>query len=298
MSDSDNDAGPPASLSPAQRVFCLPKTLLPVKGDANHVAVTLPHPRAGTPSLFLRPEGQDHYYELVKFAEKTRSWFLGNTVESDGELYIVTPVNPIYFAIFYLQKSDKFRPLADVFEDRDFPQAHTVRNWCEKRIGRVADSKDIAGGTLRVYRLNAEKTVAWLRGRVRRVVGALRTHRVCSSSSADLVRSNKDAATDDDTGEYTQCAFSIVADYVPQSVSAQLKTALGLDVATERKAKPQSEELPPAKRQKAMSVKPAEDYTNGGTNKKTPAQKTPKAPAAKKFDTTGMRTISSFFAKK
>ncbi|XP_064456436.1 ribonuclease H2 subunit B-like [Ornithodoros turicata] len=296
--DATSDTESPQESSFLQRVFYFPQNLLPDKSEVCHVAVTLRHPKDGTPALFLRPEDGECYYELVKFSEKPRSWFIGDTVESCGELYIVTAMDSVYFSLFYLQKSEKFRPLDDIFDDQEFSHAHNLRTWCEKRINRVADTKEISGGSLRVFRMNQEKTVDWLSRRVRRVADVLEARRLCSTSSADFVRSSKDAPKVDPI-EYTQQAFFIVRDYVSESLASKLKTALGLDNISEKKPSPHAEEMP-SKKKKGDSVKPSEDYTNGnGTPKESAPKGTKAAPKKeKKVNMTGMRTISSFFTKK
>lgn len=45
-------------------------------------------------------------YEVVTFDESHRSWFIGETVKSDGSLFILTPVNPTYLGKYVTVSQD------------------------------------------------------------------------------------------------------------------------------------------------------------------------------------------------
>lgn len=73
-----------------------------MKND-NFSIVTLPHPGHGQPTKYCLDDLKNKIYELVTFSEPYRSWFIGETVKSDGSLLMVTPVNPIFLGISFIQ---------------------------------------------------------------------------------------------------------------------------------------------------------------------------------------------------
>lgn len=57
--------------------------------------LTLPHPSTGIPSKYCLDNVKKKIYETVTFSEEYRSWFIGESVKSDGNLIMVTPINPL-----------------------------------------------------------------------------------------------------------------------------------------------------------------------------------------------------------
>lgn len=281
------------------RVVLLPKSLVPEEDEKRHAAVSLPHPKTGAPALFVRSDA-GQYFEMTKFKEKFRSWFLGDTVESDGSLYIVTPMDPLFFALSLMQKSNKYRPLEDFAEGNEFPTLSNVLKGCEECVQHIADVKVL--GDDKVYRHNEAKALIWLEKKVAAVSEVLKARDVtvgASCRSSALVRSKKDSRPTEQ--DYVATAYSIVADYILPELSAQLKSCLKLDLKTESIVE-KTPEAPPAKKLKgAESVQPVEDYSKD-ILKNVKGVATPKLTASQKklqkVDKTGMKSISSFFAKK
>ncbi|CAN7997596.1 unnamed protein product, partial [Ixodes hexagonus] len=275
------------------------ESLLPDGDEKQHATISLPHPKTGAASLFLRSDA-GQYFEITKFKEKFRSWFLGDTVESDGSLYIVTPMDPLFFALALMQKSDKYRPLEDFAEDNKFPTLLNVLKCCEEHVRHIADVKDL--GDDKVYRHNEAKALVWLEKKVAAVAGVLKARDVtvgASCKSSALVRSKKDSRPTEQ--DYLTTAHSIVADYVSPELGARLKSSMKLDTKTESPIE-KTPEAPPAKKLKgAERVQPVEDYSKD-VPKNARGAATPKLTASQrklqKVDKTGMKSISSFFAKK
>jgi ribonuclease H2 subunit B len=51
-----------------------------------------------------------HLQEVNWFKERYRSWFLGDSVISDGGLYLSTPVDPLFLALPILEASRRQVP--------------------------------------------------------------------------------------------------------------------------------------------------------------------------------------------
>lgn len=269
--------------------------------EQTHNIVPLPHPKTEASSLYLKADSGE-YLELVKFKEKRGSWIVDDFVEPDGSLYVATPMDPLFFAVPLLQKSDKFRPLEDFVEDNSYPHLVNVIRSCSNRMQHIADVKEL--GEDQVYRYNETKCLAWLTKKAKAVAAALESADIqvgAACVSAALVRSKRDARPTSE--DYMVTAHSIVADYVPPALGALLKTSLGLDKKPAAEKKAETPSSPPPKKQKIEQVEPLEDYSQGTPkNGLFKSAKAPKLTASQKklqkADKTGMKSISSFFAKK
>lgn len=73
-----------------------------VLANSNFNIITLPHPSHGSPTKYCLDEVNHKIYEIITFSEPYRSWFIGDTVKSDGNLLITTPINPLFLGVFIL----------------------------------------------------------------------------------------------------------------------------------------------------------------------------------------------------
>lgn len=282
------------------RFFVLPNEYA-ADDEQTHSIVPLPHPKTEASSLYLKADS-GKYLELVKFKEKRGSWIVEDFVEPDGSLYVATPMDPLFFAVALLQKSNKFRPLEDFVEDNSYPHLLNVIRSCSNRMQHIADVKEL--GEDRVYRYNESKCVAWLTKKVKAVAAALESADIqvgATCVSAALVRSKRDTRPSNE--DYMVTAHSIVADYVPPPLGLLLKSSLGLDKKPAADKKAETPSSPPPKKQRTEQVEPLEDYSQGTPkNGLFKPAKTPKLTASQKklqkVDKTGMKSISSFFGKK
>lgn len=266
-----------------------------------HSVVQLPHPKTESSSLYIKAES-GKYLELVKFKEKHGSWIVDNFVEPDGSLCVATPMDPLFFTLALLHKSDtKFRPLDDFVEDNSYPHLVSVVRSCSNHVQHIADVKEL--GEDRVYRYSESKCLKWLAKKVKAVAAVLESADIqvaASCISAALVRSKHDSRPT--TEEYMQTAHSVVADYIPPPLSLLLKSSLGLDAKPAAEKKQKAPSSPPPKKQKTEPVEPLEDYTKGAS--KAAMLKTAKEPKLtasqkklQKADKSGIKSISSFFTK-
>ncbi|KAJ7401974.1 Ribonuclease H2 subunit B [Pitangus sulphuratus] len=81
---------------------------------------------AGEATLYLFNSGAQQLFEVKAFHEECRSWFIGQTVQQDGRLLFVTPMDPLFLILYYLIKADKeqqgkFQPLDQVVLDPEYP---------------------------------------------------------------------------------------------------------------------------------------------------------------------------------
>lgn len=64
----------------------------------------LRHPASDKPAIFVFGAGNLTVQEILIFDEKKRSWFIDDSVKSDGKLHLSTPIDPIFLALPYLRK--------------------------------------------------------------------------------------------------------------------------------------------------------------------------------------------------
>lgn len=263
----------------------------------------LRHPKTNLGNIFLLSADNQKTHEVLQFQEKFRSWFVEETVLSDGTLHVTTPVDPVFLMLPYLMKAaknGKFMPLEQIIEDEEFPESHRLCN-CQgvQWLHQVADVK--GSDDLHVYRYSEEKTLSWLTSKVKRLGRVLQEHQINTSSTGSHVvtylRSIKSTGSSDD--EALSYAFGMISDYISPDLSTVLKESLGIKEAIVHD-KPDID-TPKAKRAKKDGG-PLEDYTNGmeknlNSDKKNTRQ-TIAQKQLEKVDRSGMKNISSFFKAK
>uniref|UniRef100_A0AAY4BH68 Ribonuclease H2 subunit B n=1 Tax=Denticeps clupeoides TaxID=299321 RepID=A0AAY4BH68_9TELE len=247
----------------------------PEEGAGDPTFARLRNPSSGGASLYLFGGGDAQVYEVKAFAEDHRSWFVGETVQRDGRLLFITPMDPLYLLLPYIQEAGaegKFQPANQVVTDEDFPGcSRLLRCTCAlESLRLVADEKEVANQ--RFYRYNQQKTLDWLKRKVERTVSVLKRSDVSvgggvKSATYVRVKSEVDASDED----YLRYAHGLVSEYVSEDLSKELLRHLQLPEISSPK------EEPPSKPQKKMTV----------------AQK-----SLAKVDKSGMRPMSAFFGPK
>lgn len=62
----------------------------------NFNIITLPHPAGGKPVKYCLDDINKKIYEIISYDEPYRSWFIGETVKSDGSVQMCTTIHPIF----------------------------------------------------------------------------------------------------------------------------------------------------------------------------------------------------------
>lgn len=256
----------------------------------------LRHPRSNSKSLFVFSNDNKSIHEVVQFKEEFRSWFIGETVQNDGSIYMTTPVDPVFLVLPYLIKSaesGKFMTLDQMLVDEEYSNCHRLQCCClQDELENVSDTK--GSDDLRAYRYNKDKTLSWLKLKTEAVSGVLERRRVCVSGAktSDLVQSKASQE------EYMRYAFGVVSDYLPSDLSSSLREFLGIPAVVEKR--PSDAQNPPSKRAKLGDITPSEDYSlnvkpddKANKGKVTAAQK-----KLEKVDKSGMKSMMSFFSPK
>ncbi|XP_042282788.1 ribonuclease H2 subunit B isoform X1 [Thunnus albacares] len=272
------------------------------KHDSDPAFVRLRNPSTDAASLYMLGSGDVQLYEVKAFEEDFHSWFVGQTVQRDGRLLFVTPMDPLYLILPYLIKSGKegkFQPVDQVMMDEEFPACSRLLS-CTRSLAsmhHIAEEKEV--GSLKFHRYSQEKTMDWLKKKVERTVTALKKRNISvgegvKSSTYVRVKSESDANEED----YLRYAHGLISEYISEDLSKALLKHLQLPELTSPK-----ETEPPTKKRKLSDnpVEAGEDYTKFNSAdfaRKPPKKMTAAQKSLAKVDKTGMKPMSSFFSPK
>lgn len=269
------------------------------KDEADPSFVKLKNPRTDAVSLYLLGSNDAQLYEVKAFEEDCHSWFIGQTVQQDGRLLFITPLDPLYLLLPYLihaGKEEKFQPLDQLLVDENFPACSRLLRCCCS-LHHIAEEKEV--GSLKFYRYSQERTLVWLKKKVDRTVAALKKKNISvgegvKSTTYIRVKTDSDGHEED----YLCYAHGLISEYISEDLSNALRKHLQLP---ELKSPKESE--PPSKKRK-LSDKPVEageDYTKFNSAdfaRKPPTKMTAAQKTLAKVDKSGMKTMSSFFSPK
>lgn len=271
--------------------------------DGDPVFVRLRNPATDAASLYLFSSGDAQLYEVKAFQEDYHSWFIGQTVQRDGRLLFITPMDPLYLILPYLVKAanegGKFQPLDQVVMDEEFPACSRLLHCTHSlaSVHHLAEEKEV--GSLKFHRYSEEKTLLWLSKKVDRTVAYLEKTNISVGEgvkSKAYIRASNDVNTTKE--DYLRFAHGLVSEYLSEDLKKSLLKHLQLPELSSPK-----ENEPPSKKRK-LSDKPVEasedfskfnssDFARKPPKKMTAAQKT-----LAKVDKSGMKTMSAFFSPK
>ncbi|XP_072300867.1 ribonuclease H2 subunit B isoform X2 [Eucyclogobius newberryi] len=268
------------------------------KRDADSCFVKLKNPRTDTASLYLLGSGDTQLYEVKAFEEDCHSWFIGQTVQQDGRLLFITPLDPLFLLLPYLLHAgkEKFQPVDQLLVDENFPACSRLLS-CSCSLHHVADEKEV--GSRKFYRYSQERTLDWLKKKVDRTVVALKKKNISVGegvSSVTYIKVKTESACHEE--DYLRYAHGLISEYLSEDLSNALLKHLHLPELTSPK-----ESEPPSKKRKLSDklVEAEEDYTKFNSAdfaRKPPKKMTAAQKSLAKVDKSGMKTMSSFFSPK
>uniref|UniRef100_A0A1A8BLP5 Ribonuclease H2 subunit B n=1 Tax=Nothobranchius kadleci TaxID=1051664 RepID=A0A1A8BLP5_NOTKA len=272
------------------------------KHESDPAFVRLKNPSTDGASLYLLGSGDLQLYEVKAFEEDFHSWFVDQTVQRDGRLIFVTPMDPLYLILPYMiqaGKEGKFQPVDQIVKDEEFPACSRLLS-CTRSLSsmhHISEEKEVGGQ--KFHRYSQERTMSWLKKKVDKTVAALKKRNVCVGEgvkSSTYVRVKP--VSEDQQEDFVRYAHGLISEYISEDTSKALLTHLGL---AELKSPNESE--PPSKKRK-LSDKPVEageDYTKFNSadfTRKPPKKMSAAQKSLAKVDKTGMKPMSSFFSPK
>lgn len=269
--------------------------------DSDPSFIKLKNPSTGSSSLYLFGCGDLSVYEVKAFSEDFRSWFIGQTVQRDGRLLYLTPMDPLFLLLPYISsvgKEGKFQSVKQMVMDEDYPGCSRLLQ-CKQGLDslhHVADEKEV--NDQKYHKYNLEKTLEWLKKKVQRTVNALKKGNISVGGgvkSSTFVRVKHEDASEED---YLRYAHGLISEYISEDLSKDLLKHLELpEISSPKEAEP------PSKKRK-LSDKPVEageDYTKFNSAdfaRKPPKKMTAAQKSLAKADKTGMKSLASFFSPK
>ncbi|RXM31313.1 hypothetical protein EOD39_7131, partial [Acipenser ruthenus] len=252
-------------------------------------------------SLYLLSSNALQLYEVKAFKEEYHSWFIGQTVQHDGRLLFITPMDPLFLVLPYFLKAGKegkFQPVDQVVVDEDFPCCSRLLKCPQtlQALRHITEEKEIGGQKFNRY--SKEKTLELLKKKVDRTVKALKSSNTCvggAVKSSTFIRTKHNSEEKEE--DYIRYAHGLISEYIAEDLSLDLHKYLKLpEISSPTEAEP------PSKKRK-LSDKPVEageDYTkfNSGDLKKPAKKMTAAQKALAKVDKTGMKSLSAFFSPK
>ncbi|XP_077294105.1 ribonuclease H2 subunit B [Arctopsyche grandis] len=272
--------------------------------------ISLIHPGHNKKTKFVINKTTKKLYEIQIFNNPCRSWLIDETLIKDGNMYVCTPIDPLFIVLPHLKEhcAQRAVPLDHILEssaDRDLSQIFGLI----KDINALGDLK--GPSNLNAYKYNEEKCLQWLESKVQKVVNVLRKKKVHvkpgSVSATFVISSIEEDVADKD--HYLKYAFGIVSEYLNEDFCQLLFEKLNLEVET-NSSKRKSVDDSPIEAKKAKIDSKSEvtadyvksDYFND--NLKSMSDKKPKTVvlSAKEKQrqkaATGSKNITAFFSKK
>ncbi|KAI8579723.1 hypothetical protein K450DRAFT_241180 [Umbelopsis ramanniana AG] len=281
------------------------------------VSIQAPHPRTGDPSRYvLQQDGVLLEVQKVE-AEHKQSWLIGNSVQKNGVLYMMTPMDPLFVLLPVLAETRKKSAESDgrfvqydsIFSDADddqrYQSLHRLADipGLPAQLGHLCDQQEYMKGEF-VYRLNEDKTLKWLRLKVEAVADNVEKMPILlqfiNEQLFDIDAPQTDTSIRSDA--YTWAGIQVVSEYITDAWQEKLNQSYSLtnlkSQVEEHKKKQEIQfqnyvthdptEFAKAKRE-------ASDLSDQGSKK-------PKLSAGQKTlakaNIKGMKSLASFFAKK
>uniref|UniRef100_A0A336L7L7 Ribonuclease H2 subunit B n=1 Tax=Culicoides sonorensis TaxID=179676 RepID=A0A336L7L7_CULSO len=276
------------------KIFILDETLRGQKLKS----IKLKHPGNDKQAVFLLCESRKEIYELLSFNEKHRSWFIDESVASNGQIYMPMIIDPLYIVLSYLVKCDpkKVQPIQHVLEDSEFHDIKYLMNVIDVKELKMVHQ--IGPEDINAFKYNESKALEWLKKKCLIVVEALKKSNVRTGqnvTSQTYVNVNGNS----DENAYLLTAHGIVSEYISMELSTKLSSFMNIV--------DESKQVNGAKRKSIVdleNVNMKKSRLSDETNFKVNEPETKESKKAKQKNeklakaATGSKNILSFFNKK
>jgi len=207
-----------------QWVMIVPDDLTKINDDGC-CFYKMPHPDTESPSLFLFKEKK--VYQVMKCDESYRSWFIDETVQKDGSFCMITPVDPLFLALPYLEKfamENKFSTLDNILIDENYQQALTKLEDCLTKQNLLNICICKGSDDIVAYKSDESKILAWLSLKVSKLSEHLSTSNINVGQGAKVSNFGqvyRDAKLkEEDCNRY---AWTVISEYIPNDWVDKLK---------------------------------------------------------------------------
>ncbi|KAG0319393.1 Ribonuclease H2 subunit B [Dissophora globulifera] len=283
--------------SPNQHRICIgPKV---PKGAENPITLLLPSPSSGLPSRYVIQEGKLYEMQVVD-PEGLRSWFVGDTIQSDGSLYIITPIDPVFMILPILdimrqqtaESQGRFLVLHDIFESDQYTSLRhlALLHRIEDFLSLVSEVRTGSMDRAKTFRLDDAKALAWMKQKVQVLVDRFESVKTLTDAIA-YTESLPDACRKE---AITQSALKLVSAYLSESWATKLAGEYEFPELDKMESRTQLPSFSDFGKRSGMDL---DEDPKAKKEVKKPKLSVGQRKLAK-ANTTGMKPLSSFFAKK
>ncbi|KAH8547705.1 ribonuclease H2, subunit B [Umbelopsis sp. PMI_123] len=281
------------------------------------VSIQVPHPRTGEPSRYvLQQNGVMLEVQKVE-AEHKQSWLIGNSVQKNGILYMMTPIDPLFLLLPVLaslrkksaESHGRYVQYDSIFSDADDDQRYqslhhlAVIPRLSEQLGHLCDQQEYIKGEY-AYRLNEDKALKWLQLKVQVVADNIEKMPVLlqfiNEQLFGIDAPQMDTNIRNDA--YTWAGIQVVSEYVTEAWQETLSKSYrltNLEKQVEEHKKKQAMQyenyVTHDPTEFAKAKREASDLSDQGSKK-------PKLSAGQKTlakaNIKGMKSLTAFFAKK
>jgi hypothetical protein len=214
------------------------------------------HPRTGRRAPFMLYGG--HLFEMQFLSRPTgdelkdgpASWFVGDSVVSDGRLGLVTPIDPLFLALpFLTTNGTRYSPLDQIFPmpTKEAPNTQLLakQEGMAIQLGHLCDVNDKHGPDMIFFRYNEAKTLSWIEKKIQNVVTLIQTNPSLGSTTRNdgpqfskigiLVGSNAASQSNSSGGSggvhtvHWELATSIISEYLNLELVNKVRQKLASD---------------------------------------------------------------------
>jgi len=198
--------------------------------------LTLPHPKHDEGGVLFCQSGSKIYELQSVQPRKYGSWFLDQRISSDSTYLMASKFDPKFLLLPFLEKSTRYSPLDQIVTYVEGCDRIPLQFHAEWGLGDVCDINDQLGDDMILYRLNADKTLAWLctkvnntahffcKKRMKALATQVSTFNVGAQSSQGKIVKDSDTNNDDIVVgmEDKIEALSIICDLLSEDLTDRL----------------------------------------------------------------------------
>ncbi|OHS96871.1 hypothetical protein TRFO_09793 [Tritrichomonas foetus] len=219
---------------------------------------TFPHPRNGKPATFIRHNNK--IYELFHVDRPHSSWFVGNSVISNGTPLYSVEIHPLFIVLpFMASRGKQMFTQNDFFFDTPYS---VISDQLNPYLQQVCQTMEL-GDDIQ-FNYDPKKAVQWLVGKTEKLMPFVKESNDPSMADHFLI----------------EMCFDIIRHYISKEIANDLKEIL-------HDKYPGS--FPPKRNDDPQPIVDTKKGNTANANKK-------KAPASKLKKPEGNMSISSFFS--
>eukprot|EP01095_Lingulamoeba_sp_RSL-Kostka_P013153 TRINITY_DN537_c0_g2_i1.p1 TRINITY_DN537_c0_g2~~TRINITY_DN537_c0_g2_i1.p1 ORF type:complete len:357 (+),score=96.77 TRINITY_DN537_c0_g2_i1:162-1232(+) len=226
------------------------------------------------------------------------SWFIDQTIQQDGSLYICTPIDPLYFLLpFFEEHIDKyFKNVKTLLMESQDGYEQFLHILPDITIDLICDQRELDNEIF--YRLNKDKVLDWLCCRIYQLKEYFMKNQHYLSNQAKaatfVTKKQKEISEDD----LIKRCIGFLSEYINDEWFNKLSDHFNIGKVD----KTQSLKLRKALMKANDPIRfMKQRKANNSEDEIKPAKKKPKTFAQKRLDRidkTGMKSLTSFFQKK